>query len=148
MPQKNFLVEINLSCPNIPEKPPIAFDFVGMKEYLTTVFAAGTHGIKVGVKLTPYFYDGQFVEAAGVLNEFYPNLTFVTSINTVGCGLVGDVETEAPVLASADASYGGLGGPAVHATALGNVSPLVVWCSSRHGGECLIDSWCRRFRKD
>jgi hypothetical protein len=43
-PEK-VLVEINLSSPNIPEKPPIAHDFVGMKEYLTTVFAAGgTHG--------------------------------------------------------------------------------------------------------
>jgi dihydroorotate dehydrogenase (fumarate) len=142
-PEK-VLVEINLSCPNIPGKPPIAYDFVGMKEYLTTVFAAGTHGLKVGVKLTPYFYDGQFVEAAGILNEFYPNLSFVTSINTVGCGLVVDVETEAPVLASADASYGGLGGPAVHATALGNVRRLrqllrpeldVVGCGGVDSGE-------------
>jgi dihydroorotate dehydrogenase (fumarate) len=142
-PEK-VLVEINLSCPNIPGKPPIAYDFVGMKEYLTTVFAAGTHDLKVGVKLTPYFYDGQFVEAASILNEFYPNLSFVTSINTVGCGLVVDVETEAPVLASADASYGGLGGPAVHATALGNVRRLrqmlrpeldVVGCGGVDSGE-------------
>jgi dihydroorotate dehydrogenase (fumarate) len=122
-PEK-VLVEINLSCPNIPGKPPIAYDFVGMKEYLTTVFAAGgAHGLKVGVKLTPYFYDGQFVEAADVLNEFYPDLSFVTSINTVGCALVVDVETEAPILASASC-YGGIAGPAVHATALGNVRRL------------------------
>ena len=128
-----------------------------MKEYLTTVFAAGTHGLKVGVKLKPYFYDGQFVEAAGVLNEFYPNLSFITSINTIGC-------------------YGGLGGPAVHATALGNVRRLrellrreldvvgcgdgvltvvtqpfdtcAVWCSHRHGGERLVESRCKRFGKD
>jgi dihydroorotate dehydrogenase (fumarate) len=142
-PEK-VLVEINLSCPNIPGKPPISYDFVGMKEYLTTVFAAGgTHGLKVGVKLTPYFYDGQFVEAAGVLNEFYPNLSFITSINTVGCGLVVDVETEAPLLASASC-YGGLGGPAVHATALGNVRRLrqllrpeldVVGCGGVDSGE-------------
>jgi dihydroorotate dehydrogenase (fumarate) len=121
-----LLIEINLSCPNIPGKPPIAYDFEGMKGYLTTVFHEGNHGLNVGVKLTPYFYDGQFVEAAKVLNEFFPNLSFVTSINTVGCGLMVDIETEAPILASAapGASYGGLGGPAVHATALGNVRRL------------------------
>lgn len=119
------LIEINLSCPNIPGKPPIAYDFDGMKEYLTTVFANGTYGLKVGVKLTPYFYDGQFVQASEVLNSFYPHLAFVTSINTVGCGLVIDTETEAPVLAEASgASFGGLGGNAVHATALGNVRRL------------------------
>jgi dihydroorotate dehydrogenase (fumarate) len=141
-PEK-VLVEINLSCPNIPGHPPVAYDFVGMKEYLTTVFAAGSHGLKVGVKLTPYFYDGQFVEAAGVLNEFYPNLSFITSINTIGCGLVVDVETEAPMLAPAGC-YGGLGGPAVHATALGNVRRLrqllrpeldIVGCGGVDSGE-------------
>lgn len=116
------LMEINLSCPNIPGKPPIAYDFVGMKEYLTTVFANGTYGLKVGVKLTPYFYDGQFVETAAVLNDFFPHVAFVTCINTVGCGLVIDTESETPVLSEASgASYGGLGGPAIHATALGNV---------------------------
>ncbi len=116
------LMEINLSCPNIPGKPPIAYDFVGMKDYLTTVFQNGTYGLKVGVKLTPYFYNGQFVEASNVLNQFYPHVTFVTCINTVGCGLVIDTEKEAPILADASgASYGGLGGPAVHAIALGNV---------------------------
>lgn len=139
------LMEINLSCPNIAGKPPIAYDFDGMKEYLTTVFANGTYGLKVGVKLTPYFYDGQFVEAAAVLNSFVPNLAFVTCINTVGCGLVIDTETEAPVLAEASgASFGGLGGPAVHATALGNVRRLrqllqpeldVVGCGGVNSGE-------------
>ena len=34
-------VEINLSCPNIAGKPPIAYDFDGMKSYLATVFKDG-----------------------------------------------------------------------------------------------------------
>lgn len=121
-----IFVELNLSCPNIPGKPPIAYDFVGLKDYLTTALAPATatpfpNHIKVGAKLTPYFYDGQFVEAATVLNSFYPQLSFLTSINTVGCGLVIDIDTEAPVV---PAGFGGLGGPAVHATALGNVRRL------------------------
>ena len=125
---KTVLVEINLSCPNIPGKPPIAYDFDGMKEYLSTVFSKGDYGLKVGVKLTPYFYDQQFVAATEVINSFVGSIDFVTSINTVGCGLVIDVDTEAPVLWDATSGksngYGGLGGPAVRSTALGNVRRL------------------------
>ena len=53
-------LEINLSCPNIPGKPPIAYDFEGMTEYLATVFAKPPPpGVAVGVKTTPYFYEQQ-----------------------------------------------------------------------------------------
>ena len=54
-------VEINLSCPNIPGKPPIAYDFEGMAAYLDGVFADGAPppGVVVGVKTTPYFYEQQ-----------------------------------------------------------------------------------------
>ena len=34
-------VEINLSCPNIAGKPPLAYDFDALRDYLGTVFAAG-----------------------------------------------------------------------------------------------------------
>lgn len=119
--KNQILVEINLSCPNIPGKPPIAYDFEGMQKYLAIVFSKGNHGLKVGVKLTPYFHELDFVHSTQVLNSFSSELDFVTCINTVGCGLVIDIDTEAPVLADASASYGGLGGPAVHAIALGNV---------------------------
>ena len=47
-----------------------------------------------------------------------PHLSFVTAINTVGNGLYVDVATEAPLLAPS--CYGGLGGAAVLAVALGN----------------------------
>jgi dihydroorotate dehydrogenase (fumarate) len=118
------LVEINLSCPNIGGHPPVAYDFPAMRAYLSTALGGGTHNLKVGLKLTPYFYDGQFVAAAAVLNEM-EGLAFITTINTVGCGLAVDVETEAPLLAEASgASFGGLGGPGVYAVALGNVRRL------------------------
>merc|ERR1712113_504414 len=48
--------------------------------------------------------------------------------NTVGCGLVVDIDTESPVLSNATNGKtdgrGGLGGPAVLSTALGNVRRL------------------------
>lgn len=112
------LVEINLSCPNIPGKPPIAYDFDGMRQYLQVALPTACQ-IPVGVKTTPYFYDLQFQDCSKVLNDF--KLSFVTCINTIGSGLVVDVATESAVLPG---TYGGLGGPAVHATALANVRQL------------------------
>ena len=70
------------------------------------------------------------------------HLAFVTAINTVGNGLIIDVESETPVLAPG--SYGGLGGPAVQAIALGNVRKLrqklrpdiaVIGCGGVDSGE-------------
>ena len=119
-----LLVEINLSCPNIPGKPPVAYDPVAIRAYLQGALARGTHGLKVGVKLAPMLYDTQFNDICGALNDI-PELSFVTTINTIGCGLAVDIDTEAPALAEAmGASYGGLGGPAVHNLALGNVRRL------------------------
>jgi len=115
-------VEINMSCPNIPGKPPPAYDPAGMEEYLAGVFARPPPlGVVVGVKLAPYFYEQQFDGAAGVLNAC-EHLSFVTAINTVGNGMVIDVESEAPVLPSS--GFGGLAGPAVLHIALGNVRKL------------------------
>jgi len=135
-------VEINLSCPNIPGKPPTAYDFDGMSDYLATVFRGGTAaGVAVGVKTAPYFYEQQFEGAAAVLNNC-PHVAFVTCINTVGNGLLIDLDSEAPVLAPG--SYGGLGGPAVQAIALGNVRKLrsklrpsiaVIGCGGVNSGE-------------
>jgi dihydroorotate dehydrogenase (fumarate) len=124
------LVEINLlsSCPNnnnnsAGKKPPLAYDFEAMKSFFTSVFSKGSHGLKVGVKTSPYFYDAQFAAAAQVINSFVPHISFVTCINTLGCGLVIDPDAEAPILAATGA-VGGLGGPVVHATALANVHQL------------------------
>lgn len=46
------LVELNLSCPNVPGKPQIAYDFE-TTEILTEVFSYFTKPL--GVKLPPYF---------------------------------------------------------------------------------------------
>ena len=134
-------VEINLSCPNIPGKPPISYDFEGMEEYLRTAIGSAPAGLAVGVKTTPYFYEQQFDGAASVLNAC-DNLSFVTCINTVGNGLLIDVDSETPVLDPG--SFGGLAGPAVQGIALGNVRKLrqklrpsiaVVGCGGVDSGE-------------
>ena len=55
------LVELNLSCPNVPGKPQIAYDFETTTEILTEVFSYFTKPL--GVKLPPYF---DIVQISGI----------------------------------------------------------------------------------
>lgn len=108
------LVELNLSCPNVPGKPQIAYDFETTEAILTEVFTYYTKPF--GVNLPPYFDIVHFDQAAAVFNKF--PLTFVNCINSIGNGLVIDDET---VVIKPKNGFGGIGGDYVKPTALANV---------------------------
>lgn len=108
------LVELNLSCPNVPGKPQIAYDFETTEAILTEVFTYYTKPL--GVKLPPYFDIVHFDQAAAVFNKI--PLTFVNCINSIGNGLVIDDET---VVIKPKNGFGGIGGDYVKPTALANV---------------------------
>jgi len=109
--------EVNLSCPNLPGKPQLGYDIAGMAEALEAISVA--YPRPFGVKLPPYFDPVHFAEVAAVLNRF-EQLAFVTCINSIGNGLVIDVDAEA-VAIKPKAGLGGLGGDYVLPTALANV---------------------------
>ncbi|EJN94366.1 dihydroorotate oxidase [Streptococcus ratti] len=108
------LVELNLSCPNVPGKPQIAYDFETTDQILAEVFSYFTKPL--GVKLPPYFDIVHFDQAAAVFNK-YP-LVFVNCINSIGNGLV--IEDEKVVIKPKN-GFGGIGGDYVKPTALANV---------------------------
>lgn len=108
------LVELNLSCPNVPGKPQIAYDFETTEQLLTEVFSYFTKPL--GVKLPPYFDLVHFDQIADILNQF--PLTFINSINSIGNALVIDDET---VVIKPKDGFGGLGGDYIKPTALANV---------------------------
>ncbi|MGX7164444.1 dihydroorotate oxidase [Enterococcus massiliensis] len=110
------VTELNLSCPNVPGKPQVAYDFPLTKRILSEVFQFFTKPL--GVKLPPYFDLAHFDEMAGILNQF--PLTYVNSINSIGNGLYIDTEEEAVVIKPKD-GFGGIGGEYVKPTALANV---------------------------
>jgi dihydroorotate dehydrogenase (fumarate) len=112
----NGITELNLSCPNVPGKPQVAYDFPLTKEILTQVFSFFKKPL--GVKLPPYFDLAHFDEMAEILNQF--PLTYVNSINSIGNGLYIDTEKEEVVIKPKD-GFGGLGGEYVKPTALANV---------------------------
>ncbi|MGX7112221.1 dihydroorotate oxidase [Gemella cuniculi] len=110
------VTEFNLSCPNVPGKPQIAYDFELTEKLLTEVFTFFTKPL--GVKLPPYFDIAHFDIMAGILNKF--PLTYVNSINSVGNGLYIDLEKEEVVI-KPKGGFGGIGGEYIKPTALANV---------------------------
>ena len=113
-------VEINLSCPNIINKGQLAYDFSAMDFYLSKLFTEVEHdNIKIiGIKLPPYFELHHFQIVGDILKK-YP-IDFITTINSIGNGLVIDIEKEAPVIFPKQ-GIGGIGGSVVKQTALSNV---------------------------
>ncbi|MBU5358875.1 dihydroorotate oxidase [Enterococcus gallinarum] len=110
------ITELNLSCPNVPGKPQVAYDFPLTEQILEQVFSFFTKPL--GVKLPPYFDLAHFDQMAEILNKF--PLTYINSINSIGNGLYIDPETEAVVIKPKE-GFGGIGGGYVKPTALANV---------------------------
>ncbi|MGX7200443.1 dihydroorotate oxidase [Enterococcus nangangensis] len=112
----NGFTELNLSCPNVPGKPQVAYDFALTDKILAEAFTFFKKPL--GIKLPPYFDLAHFDEMAEILNR-YP-IKYVNCINSIGNGLVVDLATEAAVI-KPKGGFGGLGGAMVKATALANV---------------------------
>ncbi|EME8073334.1 TPA: dihydroorotate oxidase [Enterococcus faecium] len=112
----NGITELNLSCPNVPGKPQLAYDFEATYETLKEVFSIFSKPL--GIKLPPYFDFAHFDQMADILNQF--PLTYVNAINSVGNGLYIDTEQEAVVIKPKE-GVGGIGGEYIKPTALANV---------------------------
>lgn len=108
--------ELNLSCPNVPGKPQIGYDFEATESILDKTFEFFKKPI--GVKLPPYFDFVHFDEMAEILNKF--PLSYVNCINSIGNGLYIDTENESVVI-KPKYGFGGIGGAYVKPTALANV---------------------------
>lgn len=110
------ITELNLSCPNVPGKPQIGYDFEATENILNKVYEFFQKPL--GVKLPPYFDMAHFDLMAKILNKF--PLQYVNCINSIGNGLVIDVDKEEVVIKPKN-GFGGVGGAYVKPTALANV---------------------------
>lgn len=110
------LVEVNLSCPNIPGEPQIGYDAEASERLLKRVRKVVT--VPMGVKLPPYFDPAHHETMARVLEGV--GVDFLSLINSVGNGLVVDPEKETVVI-KPKGGFGGLGGTLIKPVALANV---------------------------
>ncbi len=110
------LIEVNLSCPNIPGKPQIGYDPEASERLLKRVRKVIT--VPMGVKLPPYFDPAHHEVMGKVIGRC--EVDFLNLINSVGNGLVVDPEREAVVI-KPKGGFGGLGGTIIKPVALANV---------------------------
>ncbi|KAI0015176.1 hypothetical protein F4780DRAFT_109386 [Xylariomycetidae sp. FL0641] len=134
-------MEINLSCPNIPGKPPPAYDDQRLEVYLRLVARAAREvrgaedgrwmegadrRVPWGIKIPPYTHAGQFQMLAMTLREVHGveggtanPLSFVSATNTLGSCLVLPGPGEGEGIGG-----GGMAGAPLHPLALGNVKAI------------------------
>ncbi|KAK6089013.1 Dihydroorotate dehydrogenase (fumarate) [Seiridium cupressi] len=129
--QMPLAVEINLSCPNIPNAPPPAYSGDSLLLYLKALREIITTNdqprIPFGLKTPPYTHAGQFEVLVSTLRaQGSPcPVSFLTATNTLGSCLVlfgSDCETGEPKLPGI--GIGGMAGASLHPLALGNVATL------------------------
>ncbi|CAI6248376.1 unnamed protein product [Periconia digitata] len=144
-------MEINLSCPNIPGKPPPAYNSATLLAYLAALKSEISrqlesvppderpshikkYHVPIGIKSPPYTYRDQYQQLLNALLQSttaepvdLPSpVSFITATNTLGSSLLlspGLDGTFHHTLKSADGTsgIGGLAGAPLHPLALGNV---------------------------
>lgn len=144
-------MEINLSCPNIPNRPPPAYSQESLTTYLSHLrqaianTPATTPRIPVGLKTPPYTYATQFLALISALDDHDNTIpteapcpiTFITSTNTLGSCLLltpsSSLSPSSPDSSGSSSSLtpalpgtgiGGMAGSPLHPLALGNVATL------------------------
>jgi len=110
------LIEVNFSCPNIPGKAQVAYDFEQVETALTALTVLGDKPI--GIKLAPYFDMSHFIAMATILKKF--PVKFITCVNSIGNTLVIDPVTESPII-KPKGGFGGLCGDYIKPIGLANV---------------------------
>ena len=111
------LIELNLSCPNIPNKPMVGYDPEQVNNTLKQVRDIGGN-IKLGVKLPPYTDLPIFDQISELLLQY--QVSYITCCNTLGNCLVINPDTETTLIKPKN-GLGGLAGDYIKPLALGNV---------------------------
>ncbi|KXT06518.1 hypothetical protein AC578_6091 [Pseudocercospora eumusae] len=124
-------MEINLSCPNIPGKPPPAYSSSILEYLIALAHERSTTNqpqVAIGIKTPPYTYHDQFqvlIDALLAASKPTCPVDFITATNTLGSSLVLKDDTGSPALGSASGlGIGGMAGAPIHPLALGNVKTI------------------------
>jgi len=142
-------MEINLSCPNIPNKPPPAYSREALGEYLdqlrgtiTSSNATDLPRIPFGLKTPPFTHSTEYEVLMGALEDDadrcpgsggVSQVSFLTATNTLGSclafsspPLISESPSSTSSFETALPGYGtgGMAGAPLHPLALGNVATL------------------------
>lgn len=131
-----MVMEINLSCPNIPGKPPPAYDGMSLSAYLVALRDTASNPriprVPFGLKTPPYTHATEYRELISALatsaaqGDVSP-ISFLTATNTLGSCLVLSDPGAGPSggqPALPGDGVGGMAGAPLHPLALGNVRTI------------------------
>jgi dihydroorotate dehydrogenase (fumarate) len=119
LPSFPLAMEINLSCPNIPNKPPPAYSKSALVEYIDHLrdivdAIPNIPRIPFGLKTPPYTHSTEYEALIGALEESARGgvspVSFITATNTLGSCMVFSSATEPSNLALPGAGIGGMAG--------------------------------------
>ncbi|KII86351.1 hypothetical protein PLICRDRAFT_114308 [Plicaturopsis crispa FD-325 SS-3] len=125
--KRRIAIELNTSCPNIPDHPPPSYHVESLFPFLAVFQQAyvADPTLTLGLKLPPYTYRIQFTNVLDALGRFGNNtFAFLTCTNTLGSSLLFSSQTADLAVGGGFAlptPLGGLAGAALHPLALGNV---------------------------
>lgn len=111
-------IELNLSCPNLGNAGP-AYNPHTLEDFLQTFFEKDSYH-QIGLKLPPYYFKEQFEDVGEIISQ-YPQIKFITCINSIPNCLDFDINNNIPTI-KPHAGYGGLGGKAILSLGLANVN--------------------------
>ena len=120
---KDYIIypEINVSCPNIIGKEQLAYNLHQLEYFLDEVMEK--HYKKpYGLKLPPFFDPLHIAKLANLI-KYYPNIKYLTCVNSIGNALDINVETNNGFIKPKN-GLGGLGGEYLLPVALSNVYQL------------------------
>lgn len=112
----NYLMEINLSCPNVNNT--IGSDM--LESYFEIIKKYNTLNIPVGIKLPPYYYPHEFDHVSKVVTKYSNVIKYIVCINSIVNGLYVDIFNETTRIKPND-GFGGIGGKACYSVGLANV---------------------------
>jgi dihydroorotate dehydrogenase (fumarate) len=129
-------IELNTSCPNIPNSPPSGYSFkslIPLLRVLKNAFAQDMT-LTIGLKLPPYVSKEQFTEVITTLQSLVISnanasgtpksaFAFLTCTNTLGNSLLfsNQTTTDSALPFAVPTILGGVAGETLHPLALGNV---------------------------
>lgn len=109
---KPDLIEVNISCPNVEDEfgKPFECD-LNLTESLTKESKAKCGDIPLSIKISAN--TSNYVEVAQAIEQ--GGADALTAINTIGPGMIIDIDSSEPILAN---KVGGLSGPAIRPIAI------------------------------
>tara|TARA_B100000073_G_C23713321_1_gene565022 strand:- start:1021 stop:1968 length:948 start_codon:yes stop_codon:yes gene_type:complete len=110
--------EINVSCPNIIGKEQLAYNLPYLEYFLDDVMEQH-YGKPYGLKLPPFFDPVHIAKITNLIGH-YPNIKYLTCVNSIGNALDIDLNTNGGLIKPKN-GLGGLGGDFLLPVALSNV---------------------------